>query len=634
LLAGRLPFDASQLSPAALVEAVTEKDPLRPSAACVDAQLGTMLRGDLDSIVLKALARNPKERYQSVPQFAEDLNRYLEGRPVGAAQGSRWYIARKFVRRNALAVSAAAILLLTLSAGLAGTLWQAHIARQERLNAEQRFNDARQLANYLLFDLYDSVGKISGTMPVQRDMAQRTLQYLDRMAAIRTNDPSLGLEVAQGYLRLGTILGRKLGSGDSLGDTNQALASDRKALAIIEPLAAEHPSDLATRRTLASIQRQLGVALVIELKYDDAFPWLQKSCQIFDEIARSHPTDLQSLLDAGQSWQTLGKTMSDKGGYVAFNAVVPLEHLNRAVQYLRAALRLSPTNTTALMTLAATYEAIGRIDSLPNPSKGTQDYQIGLDALANLTESERQTAEAQQVRARLLVLLGWNQGQLGELKESLATLEAARPLLDAQATADPQNTGPEYRRFELYRSLGLVYGYAKDTANSLADLRTALSIMDKIMQRDTANANYPVLRAEMQGRVATVLFETGRSAEAFPYAQASVTYFKKLGENPAVTSGELMEAIRSTANNAVPSLRDYQAALRFALHADQLSNGKDPAILGYLAESYALNKKYPEAADAAKRGLAQVPAPKPGQPASQLRQWLQSEFNEYQSKAR
>ncbi len=632
LLTGRRPFDASRLSPAALVESVTEKDPGLPSSAC-QGKLKDLLRGDLDSIVLKALARNLKERYQSVGELADDLNRYLEGQPVSAVHGSRWYIARKFVRRNALAVSAAAILLLSLSAGLAGTLWQASNARQQRLNAEQRFNDARQLANYLLFDLYDSVGNIPGAMPVQRDMLQRSLQYLDRMSAIRTNDPALRLELAQGYLRLGTILGRKLGSGDYLGDTNLGLVSDRKALAIIEPLAAERPADLATRRTLAAIERQLGVALVVELKYADAFPWLQKSAQISDEIAKSHPTDLASLLDAGESWQTLGKQMSEKGGYVAFNAVVPIEYLNKGVQYFQAALRLSPTNTTALMAVAETYEAIGRADSLPNPSKGTQDYQIGLDALARLSESERQTAEARQVRARLLVLLGWNQGQLGRLKESLATLEAARPLLDAQAAADPQNAGAEYRRFELYRSLGIVYGYARDTVRSLADLRMSLSIIEKIMKRDTGNANYPVLRAEMQGRVATALLRAGHSAEAYPYAQSSVAYFKELGENPAVTPGELMEAIRSTAENAVPSLRDYPAALRFALHADQIANGKNPAILGYLAESYALNNNYRQAADAAKRGLALVPAPKSGQPASQLRQWLQSESADYEAKA-
>ena len=211
--------------------------------------------------MLKALAKNPEERYASAAQLADDIRRYLDGQPVTAVQATWLYVARKFVRRNRLAVSAAAVLLVSLAAGLAGTLWQAHIARQERVNAEQRFNDARQLANYLLFDLYDSVGKVPGTMPVQADMAGRTLEYLDRLAAIKSNDPALQLESAQGYLRLGTILGAKLGLGDSLGNNAKAVEVERKALAIIEPLVRERPDDLAVRRTHAAIEEQYGAAL-------------------------------------------------------------------------------------------------------------------------------------------------------------------------------------------------------------------------------------------------------------------------------------------------------------------------------------------------------------------------------------
>ena len=55
----------------------------------------------------------------------------------------------------------------------------------------------------------------------------------------------------------------------------------------------------------------------------------------------------------------------------------------------------------------------------------------------------------------------------------------------------------------------------------------------------------------------------------------------------------------AVAENEIPSLRDYPAALRFALRADQLAAGKNPAALGYLAEAYALNKDFPQAVEAA-----------------------------------
>jgi eukaryotic-like serine/threonine-protein kinase len=614
------------------MEAVTQKDVPAPST--VGSSEGEALDGDLDSIALKALAKNPEERYASAAQLADDIQRYLDGQPVTAVQATWLYVARKFVRRNRLAVSAAAVLFLSLTAGIAGTLWQAHIAREERANADRRFNDARQLANYLLFDLYDSVGKVPGTMPVQADMAVRTLEYLDRLAAIRSNDPALRLELGQGYLRLGTILGGKFGAGDTLGNNAKAIEINRKALGIVEPLVREHPGDVAALQTLASVEEHLGGALSATGQYREAFPWLQKSAETFDRIAAGHPRDVRSLQDAGRGWQVYGKLVSETGGYITFNADAPLAYLNKSVSFLQSALRIDPANPQTIQSLAESYEYIGRIEATPDPQKGVEAYSTALELLAHLPNRERESAEVEQHRARLLVLVGWGQGQLGDFKHSLANLNEARPVLDALAAADPQNVGAQYRRVDLYRSIGLVNGYAGNAAEALKNLQKAVDILDVIVKRDTANAIYPMLRAELQGRVANLLLQAGRKTEAVPYAQESVQYFRKIGDSADSTPQQLIEAVRSVAETQVTSLRDYSAALRFALRADQLAAGKNPAALGYLAEAYGLNKNYAQAADAAQRALAITPPTKTGEPPSRLRQWLQDELKEYQAKAR
>jgi tetratricopeptide (TPR) repeat protein len=471
-------------------------------------------------------------------------------------------------------------------------------------------------------------------MPVQADMARRTLEYLDRLAAIKSNDAALRLELGRGYLRLGTILGRKLGLADTLGNNAKAIESDRKALGIVEPLVLENPGDVAAQRTLASIEEQLGGALSATGQYSEAFQRLQKSALSFDQIAAANPRDLLSLQDAGRGWQTYGRLMSEKSGYITFNAATPLEYLGKSVNYLEAALRIDPANPESVQSLAESYEYIGRIETTPDPQKGIQAYSTALGLLARLPDRERQSVEVQQLRARMLVLLGWGQGQLGDFKHSLANLEEARPVLDAQAAADPQNVGAQYRRVDLYRSLGLVNGYAGHAAEALQNLQKAVQILDVIVKQDTANTIYPLIRAELQGRVANLLLEAGRKAEAQPYAEASVAYFRKIGESPDATPQQLIEAVRSVAETKVASLRDYPAALRFALRADQLASGKNPAALGYLAEAYALNKGYPRAVDAVQRALTVTPPTKPGDPPSRLRQWLQDELQEYQAKSR
>ncbi len=598
---------------------------------CADPSQRPALAGDVDSIVLKALKKNPSDRYESAAQLADDLRRHLEGQPVLAVEGSRWYVVRKFLRRNRLAVAAAAVLLLSLTAGLAGTLWQAHIARQERANAEQRFNDARKLANYLLFELYDSVGKVPGSMPVQAEMARRTLEYLDRLAAAKRDDPSLGVELAQGYLKLGTVFGRRLGLGDSLGNEGQAVATDRKALAVIEPLVREHPENVEARRTLAAVEEQLGATLSVTAQYSEAFGWLQKSAETFEQISDAAPLDPRSLQDAGTAWQTFGKQLSEKGGYVAFDADAPLKYLDKSVRDLETALQLDAANPATLKMLAATYESIGRIESEPNPKKGIESYTTALQLLARLPEQEHHSTQVRQLIAMMQVHLGWNQGQLGDFKTSLSNLEEARSVLDELAAADPENVGAAYRCMDAYRSLGLVEGYAGNAGKSLQYLKQAVGILDGIVTRDTANTNYPVIRAELQGRVANLLLRAGEQAEARPYAEASVSYFKKMGESPNATAPQLIEAVRSVAETGVTALRDYSTALRFALRADQLAAGKNPVALGYLAEAYALNDDYPKAIDAAERGLAV--APRSSQGESPLRQWLKGELTEYQKKA-
>ena len=133
LLTGRHPAGPGPHSPADLVKAITETVPPRASDAVVSSgeseevgpaasnrsatpdKLRRMLRGDLDTIVAKALKKNPEERYSSVIAFADDLRRYLNHEPIKARPDTLGYRAAKFARRNRAGVVVAAVLLLFLA---------------------------------------------------------------------------------------------------------------------------------------------------------------------------------------------------------------------------------------------------------------------------------------------------------------------------------------------------------------------------------------------------------------------------------------------------------------------------------------------------------------------------------------
>jgi serine/threonine-protein kinase len=136
LLSGDRPYLLARESAAAFEEAILHAEPRRPSEAAGEAALRSTLRGDLDTIVLKALRKAPADRYGTANAFAEDIERYLEGRPVSARPHNAWYRARKFVGRNRVAASAAALVCLAVVGGAGIAIWQAGIARAEQARAE------------------------------------------------------------------------------------------------------------------------------------------------------------------------------------------------------------------------------------------------------------------------------------------------------------------------------------------------------------------------------------------------------------------------------------------------------------------------------------------------------------------
>ena len=107
------------------------------------------LRGDLDTVVMKALAEKPENRYPSVEALAEDLRRWLAQRPVLAHPPSRRYRLGKFVARHRLGVAAATMLSLALVAGIAGTLWQARLAQQQAARATAAAEQSQAQLAYL-----------------------------------------------------------------------------------------------------------------------------------------------------------------------------------------------------------------------------------------------------------------------------------------------------------------------------------------------------------------------------------------------------------------------------------------------------------------------------------------------------
>jgi serine/threonine protein kinase len=198
-------FSTSRPPPTELLRVVAEQEPIRPSAATADPATKRRLRGDLDNIILKALRKEPARRYAGMGSFAEDIRRYLENRPVTARNTTPWYRAGKFIQRNKTASAAAALILVTLLAGIVATTYEMQVARKERKRAERRFNEVRGIANSLMLELHDAIKNLPGAMAARQLVIQRALQYLDSLAGEPGADLSLKSELAKAYEKVGEL---------------------------------------------------------------------------------------------------------------------------------------------------------------------------------------------------------------------------------------------------------------------------------------------------------------------------------------------------------------------------------------------------------------------------------------------
>jgi len=219
LLTGRRPFSNLE-NRRALEEAITETRPVKPSeligtdgpvpAVGIDQkQLARRLRGDLDTIVLKALRKDPSRRYGSASEMADDVRRHLQGRPILARQDSRIYRGRKFLQRNTWIIPVAAG--LAGATGLyIGTLIQHGNQMEFERNVAQRETAKATATQDFLVGLFQSADPFSAVSESRQDVLVTDIMDVgaNRARTQFADQPELE------SLMLGTIGDVFLGLGD------------------------------------------------------------------------------------------------------------------------------------------------------------------------------------------------------------------------------------------------------------------------------------------------------------------------------------------------------------------------------------------------------------------------------------
>jgi non-specific serine/threonine protein kinase/serine/threonine-protein kinase len=265
IAAGARPYDTTGHTLDHVLQMVLRTDVVRPSEANASDERATTwrrrLKGDLDAITLRAIAKEPDARYSSAGELGDDLERFLRGKPVVAQEPSAGYMLRRLAARNKATVSIAVVSLVLIISALGVALWQRHEAVAAQARAEERFKEVRQLARALIFKIHDAVEPLAGSTPVRHTIVKEGLAYLQLLEQDSAGDPTLQRELADGYRQIGNILGSP--GAPNLGDRSGALKQFEKAHALAYPLAIRPTASFEDIRILANID-QLTIPLLLQ----------------------------------------------------------------------------------------------------------------------------------------------------------------------------------------------------------------------------------------------------------------------------------------------------------------------------------------------------------------------------------
>jgi len=652
LLTSYRPYRLKTDAPSEVLRAVCDQEPDKPSAtatsneerktgaktdpqvvaekrATVPERLGRELSGDLDTIVLKALRKEPQRRYVSVEQFSEDLRRYLVGLPVSAQRDTWNYRAGKFVRRHKAAVAAATVVAVSLIAGVLTTTWQARIARAERANAQQQFNDVRKLTTSFLFEFYSAIQNLPGSTPARRLLVQRALEYLSKLAQRAQGDRGLQRELAEAYLKVGDVQGNPY--VPNLGDTQGAAESYAKALEISQALVSADTTDSEAQEYLGRSYKSLGEVLPLLGKPSEAAVNLRKATEVFESLVATNASDEALRNELASAYQVLGDLQGHSGVQNLGDRAGALRSYSKGQAIYEAQAARDLNNKAAQRGVAVLRMRIGDLLLAKDDVQGAvSNFRSALDILQRLSTADPANADASRLLALGYKKVGGAQEVNGDSKNALQYYRKAARINESLVNADPTNAQASMNYIVTLRYIGDLLYKMRDRAGALAEYQKILGILERLSTAEPENVMVRNRFSEMLIATAGLLIEGKRLADARALTARGLAITRELASRPDATPDDLSQYAMNLLTCEPKDLRDPAAALRYAKKSVEQSGATDSDNLDILAQAYFQSGDRAQAIACEEKALSMLP-PARGNEAFPTRHRIETQLAKFKA---
>lgn len=593
LLTGRSPYKIDKNTAAALFQAIASQEPAKPSQAVLaqDAEsapaastregsperLSRRLAGDVDVIILTALQKDPARRYASVDALSDDIVAHLEGFPVSAQPDTVMYRVNKFVKRHTAGVAMAIGLAAALVLATVTSVYYADQARREKLAAETRFQDVRQLARFILLEFDDELRQ--GETSARKVLLPKALDYLNKLSAEASSDPGLQREVAEGYLKMGAIQGDLY--GPNVGDSQSARGHYQKALEMAEALTAANPASEADAVLAAKANSMTANLMALGGDRQAALPRYKRALTLLEPFAASNPNGPPAQLQLEVS-QRLGFV-----DYQLGDMPQALANYTRALEISRRLAKASPTNTRAFRSQAAALEGMAEVYT-----------------------------------------------RMGKPAEALPKLTEALSILEGILDNNPTQPLARHEVATGSLVLGDTLTAAGRHADAAAAFRRALALTEELAKGDPRNRQYQRDIPIALGRLADVLLQTGARNEAHDVTKRALTALWPLVDAAEPQVYDLQQFVWLLVTTPFDDLRSAARALPYARQLVEMTKGTQPAMLDSLARAYFGVGERARAVETERRALALLPPAKPGETPSALRRELEENLAKFEGAAK
>jgi tetratricopeptide (TPR) repeat protein len=473
-----------------LLARIAQDEPLAPR------QINRAIPADLETILLKAIAKSPTDRYLSAKDLADDLRRFLEGKAVLARRAGLVDRAGKWARRHRTIVAAAAVsLTVILVASLVGTVMIA--AAQSRtktaldeakknlkaseanlLRANTHFRQLREAVDRFGAYHAEQMKDLPGVEPLRRELLQDTLNYYRDFIRYAGDDPELRADLAVTWTK-------SAGVADELGDKAAALAGYGEAVKAFQQLATAHPGETRYEADLALCQNNLGLLLAAAGRTNEAEKAYAAALDIQRRLVAADPVTADFQRDMALTHGNLGLLARS------------INQPARAEENYREAIRIQERLAAEHADqpehrhrLAISYNNLSFLLAKTDPRKAAESAEKARAIQEQLVASNPTNAEFRSDLAlacnNLAALKAFN----GQAAEAIASYERAIGIQRQLVRNSPAVT--RYRRdlAVSHNNLGRLYSKLKKAEQARKSFEDARTIMQELVDDDRDELSY------------------------------------------------------------------------------------------------------------------------------------------------